>query len=147
MSDKDDHTAWCPNCFDAMDALELLDEEDKISSHIYSCIGCDKTFELKEFDIGKRIFGELNGCGKIFYKTETVGKRKSGHECCCGNNKWNYLCEECDATAKETAVGCGKSCNEGFSDAFHCGKEKLCFMCEYDEKFPEAKVHAVEGKK
>lgn len=38
---------------------------------------------------------EKKGCGKMFYKTEKVGDRRSGHQCTCGNNKWNYLCEEC----------------------------------------------------
>ena len=28
--------------------------------------------------------------------------------------------------------GCGRSCNEGFSDSFNCGDGHLCFECEYD---------------
>jgi len=27
--------------------------------------------------------------------------------------------------------GCGKSCQEGFADAFHCGDGHLCWDCEY----------------
>lgn len=37
------------------------------------------------------------GCGRMFAKLERTEKRTSQHTCCCGFNKWNYLCPECDA--------------------------------------------------
>ena len=53
-----EHFAWCPVCFDALDGIELRDEKEMITGHIYSCFGCEKHFELKEFDLGERAFGK-----------------------------------------------------------------------------------------
>lgn len=60
--------AWCPKCGDELSGIELKDEKGMIEKDIYQCFGCDKWFELTEFDIGDRVFGsesiqEKNICG------------------------------------------------------------------------------------
>ncbi len=44
---------------------------------------------------------KMKGCGKTFFKTERTKYKTSGHNCTCGNNKWNYLCPECENLEKE----------------------------------------------
>lgn len=66
-----------------------------------NCVQCEfwKKFDKIRNDILSTTSG-VKGCGKTFYKTERVGKRRSGHECTCGNNKWNYLCDDCTNSTK-----------------------------------------------
>ena len=80
------------------------------------------------------------GCGKMFYIIEEVGKRKSGHNCVCGRNKWGYLCPSCRKfVAKE------KTYNEVTHDVLE-GEltkraEETCKDCGYpkEDHFKEDK--------
>lgn len=40
------YTAWCPECFDALEYAETKDEKGLITSYKYNCFGCDKNFQL-----------------------------------------------------------------------------------------------------
>ena len=50
-----ENIAWCPDCFDALETIEVLDNKGLIKTHIYYCFGCDKTFTL----VNKEIISEL----------------------------------------------------------------------------------------
>jgi len=40
--------AWCSDCFDSMEALEIKDKIGYIKGFKYYCSGCNKTYKLKE---------------------------------------------------------------------------------------------------
>ena len=49
--DKEDvnyNTAWCPQCFDALETKNILNDEGLIIDHKYECFGCEKVYKLVE---------------------------------------------------------------------------------------------------
>ena len=49
---KKENIAWCPKCFKALDEFKLYDEKGNLTRYIYGCYRCERTFELKQFDLG-----------------------------------------------------------------------------------------------
>jgi hypothetical protein len=41
-----ENIAWCPECFDALEAIPQKGENGMIKSWVYSCFGCQKTYLL-----------------------------------------------------------------------------------------------------
>ncbi len=108
------------NIFDCLDILQNLEDAyirelefnienmDGASSPLQKTKKATKQFKEKVHDKDYYNTKEEDtqfekiekGCGKEIYIKEKTGNRTSGHNCICGNNKWNYLCDECSLKHK-----------------------------------------------